>query len=204
MTDRSKNHLRRSRNHGLSLVELLISLAISAALLTATMVALDVSFKAYAEAAEQASSQAATRMITNRLLTLIRTSTAHGPLQPNAGVNPPVTLNGNQLTSNFIRVIAPNGDDITVTYNNAAQQLDYNIIPATGPVPPNQPFTLLGGVTNGVFTLTRRQNNDGIWVLDRGTMQITVVPSVDSTLAIESGNATPIFSIASTRPRRIQ
>ena len=75
----TKNHTRHRRHRGLSLVEMLISLAITGLLLAATMVALDVSFRAYADAAEQASSQAASRMIVNRLITMIRTSTAHGP-----------------------------------------------------------------------------------------------------------------------------
>lgn len=59
---------------------MLVSLAIVSVLLTATVVALDASFKAYAVAAESASTHTSARLISHRLLTLVRTSTAHGPL----------------------------------------------------------------------------------------------------------------------------
>lgn len=187
---------------GLSLPELLISLAISAALLVATMVALDASFRAYADAAEQASTQAATRMVTNRLLALVRTSTAHGPLVPDGLAVPPVTLNGNIITSSFIELLAPNNDILRVEYRTATQELWLITTPAGGG--PAQPQPLLGGVTNAQFFASRRMNDQGLWVLDRGTIDITVVPDNDATLAIENGVATPIRIIASTKPRKVQ
>lgn len=72
--------VRKDRRAGFSLVEMLVSLAIVSVLLTATVVALDASFKAYAVAAESASTHTSARLISHRLLTLVRTSTAHGPL----------------------------------------------------------------------------------------------------------------------------
>lgn len=207
------NHTTRdghpySRDRGLSLVEMLLALAISAILLTATMVALDVSFKAYADAAEQASTQAATRMVTNRMLTLMRTSTAHGPLQPvNLPITPPLTvplvatLNGNTITSNFIDVLDPNNNIVRVAYDNAQQMLFLILTP---PGLPTQTQPLLGGVTNAQFSSARRLNDEGLWVLDRGTMDLTVQPDTDTTLAIENGNAPPIRVIGSTKPRKIE
>ncbi len=189
------------RQRGLSLVELMISLAISATLLVATMVALDVSFRAYAIAAEQASSQATTRMIINRLLTLVRTSTAHGPLLPDDAAVPPITLAGNVISSNFLQLINPNGELITVTYNAADQQLDLTI--DTGDGTPPQTFPILGGVTDAQFSLTRRLDDDGILVLDRGTMDFTVEAGADATIAIENKDTPPIRVIASTKPRKI-
>ena len=72
--------ISRGRRAGFSLVEMLVSLAIVSVLLTATVVALDASFKAYAVAAESASTHTSARLISHRLLTIVRTSTAHGPL----------------------------------------------------------------------------------------------------------------------------
>lgn len=175
---------------------------ISAMLLTATMVALDASFRAYASAAEQASTQAATRMIVNRLLMVIRNSTAHGPLLPNLALVPPVTLDGNVITSNFIDLIDTNGTQLRIEYRNATQELW--LIDSTDPIlgPIEQP--LLGGVTNAQFFAVRRQDDDGVWVLDRATMDITVQPDPDTTVAIETSDSPPIRLIASTMPRKLE
>lgn len=186
---------------------MLISLAISAALLVATMVAVDTSFRAYADAAEQASTQAATRMVANRLLTLIRTSTAHGPLVPDAGAVPPVTLNGNIITSNFIELLAPNNDILRIEYRAVDQELWLITTPAGGGADVPQP--VLGGVINAQFIASRRMDNNGAWVLERGTMDLSVLPDDDATLAvehrksIEANQTTPIRVIASTNPRKI-
>lgn len=193
--------LDRRRCRGLSMVELMVSLAISAALLAATMVAVDVSFKAYADAVEQSSTQASSRMVTNRLLTLIRISTAHGPLEADPLANPPVTLNGNIITSSFIELLAPNNDVIRVEHRPATEELWLITTPPGGVA---QPQPMLGGVTNAQFFSNRRLNNDGIWVLDRGTMDLTIEPDADATLSMESSHNNAIRIIASTKPRKIQ
>ncbi|MCG8511438.1 MAG: hypothetical protein MI741_19665, partial [Rhodospirillales bacterium] len=121
-------------------MELLISLAITAMLLTATMVAIDASFKAYAAAAETASTQTATRMIVNRLLAMVRTSSAHGPLeaaeptdadwvammnsldaalQATYGESAPArtaAFSGQNLEANFLRMVDYKGNDIGLVY----------------------------------------------------------------------------------------
>ncbi len=200
----TRNRARLRRQAGLSIVELMIALAISAALLTATVVATNVSFMAYSNAAEQATTQAATRMVVNRLLTLIRTSTAHGPLQPNGAAVPPVTLNGNTLSSNFISLLATNGDILTITYDAPNQQLTLTTQPAGGGAVQTQPF--MGSVNAAQFSLERRMNDDGLFVLDRGTLDITVTPDAATATTLELNSAspgTPIRIIASTRPRKI-
>jgi len=179
-------------------------------LLTATMVALDVSFKAYADAAEQAGTQAATRMVTNRLMTLMRTSTAHGPLLiTNLGPTDPdnpftfplvSTINGNLVTGNYIRLFDPNNNDVQVAYDVNQNMLFLSITP---PGQATQVQPLLGGVTNAQFSSVRRLDDDGLWVLNRGTMDITALSDANATLAIENGNAPPIRVIASTKPRKI-
>ena len=189
------------RAAGLSLVELLIALAITAMLLTATMVAIDASFKSYASAAEQASAQSGLRMVTHRLLKLIRTSTAHGPLLPETGP-PEVTLDGVTLTSPYIELLDAQNNIVRVEWRSADQELWVLSTPATGGTTEEHP--LLGGVTNAQFFAVRRQDADGLWVLDRATMDVTVQPGADATLALESGSSAPVRIIASTMPRRLE
>ncbi len=192
---------RHHRYRGLSLPELMVSLAISAALLVATMVAVDTSFRAYSQAAKQASTQAASRMVINRLLTLVRTGTAHGPLLPDGLATPPVTLNGNMITSNFIELVGPNNDLLRIEYRSAVQQLWLITTPAGGGAAASQP--LLGGVTDAQFFATRRLNDDGLWVLERGTVDLTVEPDDNAALSADHGMKEPIRIVASTKPRKI-
>jgi hypothetical protein len=187
---------------GLSLVETLLALTITAALMAATMVATDASFKAYADAAEQASAQAGTRMVTNRLLTLIRTSTAHGPLEASAATNPPVTLSGSTITSHYLELLDPSGNIVKVEYKSASKELWLTTTPSGGGASTSQP--LIGGVTAATFYAVRRQDDDGLWVLDRGTMDLTIEPSPDATLSLEAGAGSAIRVIASTMPRKLE
>jgi len=189
-----------SRYRGLSVIETLLALAISAMLLTATMVALDASFRAYADAAEQASSQAATRMVTNRLVTMIRTSTAHGPLEADASTTPPVTLDGETVSSHYLELIDSEGRHMRIEYRSTTQELWLVNIPASG-IAVEHP--ILGGVTACSFQCLRRINEEGILVMHRGTMDFTVQPGEDATLTLENGKASPIRVVASTMPRRV-
>lgn len=183
---------RRRRAAGLSLVELILALAITSMLLTATMTALDASFKAYAAAAEEASTQTQTRMITQRLLTLIRTSTVHGPTDADYSTTP----------SNFISLINADGDKLTIGYSSVNKELwltdgwDESGVTLT-----RQP--LLSGVTQAGFYIKRRRDNTGTWVLERATVDITVEPAADSSLALEQGSGTATRLIASTMPRKL-
>lgn len=197
----AKLRCQARRSRGLSLVELLIALAITAMLLTATMVALDASFKAYADSAEQASAQASTRMVTSRLLTLIRTSTAHGPLMPDAAATPPVTLSGDTLTSNYIELLDPSGNFVRIEYRSNTQELWVITTPPGGTA---TSYSIMGGVTAASFSCLRRMNDDGMYVLDRGTMDLTIMPGADATLAVEYRQGQAIRVFASTMPRKLQ
>lgn len=177
---------------------MLISLAITAMLLTATMVAIDASFQAYAAAAESASTQTSTRLVTHRLLSLMRTSTAHGPLLPETDV----TLVGNTLTSPYIELLDPDGNLIRLEYESTDEMLYVTVTPYGGSVATRQP--LLGGVTQCEFNLVRRLDDDGVWILDRGSVDFTVYPDDDSSLAIEGDAAEPMRVIASTMPRKLE
>ncbi|WP_432799138.1 PulJ/GspJ family protein [Poriferisphaera sp. WC338] len=195
------------RQRGLSLVEMLISLAITAMLLTATMVATDASFKAYASAAESASTQTSTRMVINRLLTMVRTSTAHGPLTLASAqsIDAGATLNGNIITCNHIEMIDSKGRLVRIEYVEDEEQLyvrvDDNKDFSFGSTETYQP--LLGGVTKAKFHVRYRFDNEGVIVLERGSVELTVVPDEDNTLAIETAEQTQIQVVASTMPRRL-
>lgn len=189
---------RRRRCLGLSLVEMLISLAITAMLLTATMVAIDASFQAYAAAAESASTQTSTRLVTHRLLSLMRTSTAHGPLLTETDV----TLSGTTLTSYYIELLDPDGNLIRLEYDADDEMLYVTVTPYGGSVATREP--LLGGVTQCEFKLVRRLDDDGVWILERGTIDFTVQPDDDTSLAIEGDAAEPMRVIASTMPRKLE
>ena len=189
---------RRRRSLGLSLVEMLISLAITALLLTATMVAIDASFQAYAAAAESASTQTSTRLVVHRLMSLIRTSTAHGPLQSDSDA----FLSGNTLTSNYIELIDPDGNEIRLDYDAVDEMIYVTVTPYGGSVTTQEP--LLAGVTQCSFSLVRRLDEDGVWILDRGSIDFTVEPDDDASLAIEGDAAAPMRVIASTMPRKLE
>ncbi|MEM9413861.1 MAG: prepilin-type N-terminal cleavage/methylation domain-containing protein [Planctomycetota bacterium] len=193
---------RRRRSVGLSLVEMLISLTITAMLLTAVMVALDASFQAYAAAAESASTQTTTRLIVHRTLTLVRTSTAHGPLVPDSSTTPPVTLDGiRTINSHYLDLVNPKGDLIRLEYRAAEEMIYVSVTPYGGSVTTTEP--LLGGVTACQFVLTRRLDDDGVWVMERGSMDFTVMPDADTSLAIEGDGTPPVRVVASTMPRKL-
>lgn len=211
--DAALSHRRSAITHrtskkAFSLVEMLIALAITSMLLTATMVAVDASFQAYAAAAESASTQTVTRLVTHRVLTLIRTSTAHGPLQPEAayaegGINyPAVTLSDDTITSHYIELIDSKGDLLRIEYREPLQQLWVTRTPFNGVAQPAQP--LLGGVTAAQFFCKRRTDDSGVLVLERGSIDLTIVADDDNSLELEDAAArAPIRVVASTMPRRI-
>lgn len=187
----------------MSLVEMIISLTITAMLLTAVMVALDASFQAYAAAAESASTQTTTRLIVHRTLTLVRTSTAHGPLQPDASTTPPVTQEGiKTIRSHYLDLINPKGDLIRLEYRADEEMLYVSVTPYGGSVTTTEP--LLGGVSQCEFVLTRRLDDDGVWVLERGSVDFTVQPDRDTSLAIEGDSTPPVRVVASTMPRKLE
>jgi len=205
MSERTTKQVKRRgirrRSVGLSLVEMLISLAITAMLLTATMVAIDASFRAYAAAAEDASTQTTTRLVVHKLLTLMRTSTAHGPLLADSSTTPPVTISGRTITSHYMDLLDPNGDLIRLEYRADEDMIYVTVTPFGASVSTAQP--LLGGVTDCQFILTRRLDDDGVWVLERGSIDFTVVSDSDSSLALEGDEAPPMRVVASTMPRKL-
>lgn len=216
----------RAARPGLSVVELLIALAISAMLLTATMVATDACFKAYADASEQFSTLAASRMVTNRLLAMVRTSTAHGPLVPQAATQVTltdpddsskhytatigaVTLDADNVTlhSPYIEMLDPTLTDFKIaylTYVDSAGTTRHELWlfrTPNGGTTTAQP--LLTDVSNCAFTCVRTRTPRNVWYLLRATMDLSVQPGQDNTLAMENGTVEPVRFFASTKPRKL-
>lgn len=209
MTGRCKSTPRRSA--GLSIVELLVSLVICALLLTAITVALNASFHAYATAAESASTQSSTRLVTQRLLSMIRSGDVHDAYDPDdATVTlalpslPPVQSVGIQLITNdgeLLRVWwkanAAYGDadlgDLMYSLDASAAQPLLEQVWAQRTAS-DDPY---------VFTLTSRSSDDGL-LLSRATMDLAVEPGADATLALESarGASSTVRLVGSTMPRR--
>jgi len=207
MHNRKSKIENRKSQKGLSLIELLISLVITAMLLTATMVAIDASFAAYAAAAESASTQTTTRLVTHRLLSMIRTSTAHGPLVPQPAYEedgityPAVTLDGQTIASHYLELIDSRGDLIRIEYREPLQELWVTRTPFGSSAEPAQP--LLGGVSSATFFAKRRIDADGILVLERASLDMTIIADDDNSLELEAGSQSEIRVVASTMPRRL-
>lgn len=184
---------------------MLVSLAITSLLLTAVMVSIDASFRAYAYAAESASSQVSTRMVVHRILGLIRTGTAQGPLLPGDQVTglPNPTFNGDLITSSYLILTDRDDNQITLEYRSAEEML-YLTVERPGLTPVTTP--LLGGVTDCSFVLRRRKDlSTGLFVLERGSIDMTVVPDGNASLDLEASATTePIRVVASTAPRRFR
>ncbi len=185
---------------------MMIALSITSLLLTATMIAINASFIAYASAAEQASTQAASRMIVHRLLTLIRTGTAHGPLDVADldgvadALADQVVFNGDLVIGPIFILQQPDGEFIRIEYRADSNELWL----VTDPFGAAAEQPMLSGVTGCVFTLNRRTNEAGNLVLDRGTMDLTAVPAADTTMDLEQGPSQPVRMIASTMPRKLE
>ncbi|MEM7576516.1 MAG: hypothetical protein AAF328_03490 [Planctomycetota bacterium] len=187
---------------------MLVSLSITSLLLTATMVAIDASFKAYANAAESASTQVSTRMVIHRVLSLVRTGTLQGPLTVDdhtaygSGLDLP-DFNGNLVTSSYMHLYDRDLNRLTLIYNEDEQMLYLETEPPGGTA---VQYPLLGGVTECEFVLRRRRDasTNYEWWLERGSMDMTVVPDTNATLELEAGQTSAVRVVASTAPRRLR
>ena len=204
---KSTRRPRPQRGRGLSLVEMLVALAITSLLLTATMVALDASFRAYASAAETASTQTATRMVVNRLMALMRTSTNHAPttLAEALAVDGGATQTGMTIECNFLDLIDAQDRLIRLEYRADDDELwlrmDDNGNFSFDAGETEQP--MLGGVSAASFHAHTRFDDEGVLVLERGSIDLTVEPDQDNTLAIEADDTPAIRVVASTMPRKL-
>ncbi|MCG8512047.1 MAG: hypothetical protein MI741_22760, partial [Rhodospirillales bacterium] len=63
---------------------------------------------------------------------------------------------------------------------------------------------LLGGVTACTFSIDRRRDGSSVWVLNRGSIDLTVEADDDSTLDVENFELPPIRVVATTMPRKLE
>ena len=79
-TNAPADALLRARRAGVTIVEMMIAVAISSTLLAAVGVAIDASFRANTVNQDQSNLTQKSRLAMNRIITEIRTTTAHSPI----------------------------------------------------------------------------------------------------------------------------
>jgi prepilin-type N-terminal cleavage/methylation domain-containing protein len=196
---------------GFSLVELLIALAITAALLTAVMVSLNTSFMAYQATTEVASTHTISRLAMQRILALVRTGHDFGPYPTN-----PLDTD---LASDFIEFATPSGQVLTIQWVEEADagagfsdgEALYVIV--TDPYTSIQtPYKLLEGVKAQYRPLNDPDDPGGRIKpfalqyqkgrhLYRATIDLTVVPDDNMSVALDGRNTDVIRLVASAMPR---
>ena len=148
-----------------------------------------------------------------------------GVNRPSFDPNFPDGRAGSLVKSDYLYIIDPQGHHRLITYvklketnggGRAVGELWLTTLPAGATEATSQP--LLSGALKSTkdgsgdwrraFTLHRRLDQDGVWVLERGSAELAVRPSDDTTLSIERTAdykaREPIELIASTVPRRLE
>ena len=204
MTRPSPRRRQRPRSRlaraAFSLPELLVALAITAALLTAVVMSIDASFRAYAAAAESASTNTATRLAVHKILGMIRAGRSHGPLSTLD--DPSVSFVGDVADYDRIEFVDPNGYTHLIYFDAANDRI---MAQTTTPLGSPQPAQeILAGVETCQFQLQRTKTEEGVWILSRASVDISVRPDPDQSLAIESQDAPAIRYTGSTSPRQLQ
>ncbi|MEM7680666.1 MAG: prepilin-type N-terminal cleavage/methylation domain-containing protein [Planctomycetota bacterium] len=196
----SHSQSRRRSRRGFSLPELLVALAITAGLLTAVVMSIDASFRAYAAAAESASTNTATRLAVHKILGMVRGGRSHGPLSTLD--DPTVVFSGDVATHDRIEFVDPNGYSHLIYFDDATDRI---LAQTTTPLGSAQPAQeVLAGVETCVFQIQRTKTSTGAWVLARASVDISVRPDPDQSLAIEADDSPPIRYTGSTAPRQLR
>ncbi len=218
-TKRDIKHKKNKR--GYTLVELLLALSLTALIGAGIAAALNASFIAYASASEMAGTQMSSRMVMNKMMSMIRRSTAHDAYDPNdntvtlltpSAANYPLKTVGIQMIlpdeSRFCAWWAVNG-----TYNDASTgDLWYQNMDASGNLTGTASMMLPRAkcqwttdtpATPYVFTLGSRISDTGL-LLTRATLNLSVQPDPAAILNIQQakGTDTDIHLISSPMPRK--
>jgi len=182
---------------GVGLIELLLALAISALLLTATAVAVDASFKAYANNQEESSLLQQSRMALNRVVTSIRTSDTHAPIDPAQLVDFKAGL---LATDNGIAMIQEDGTDIVYRHDAANKQL---IAEAKG-----KKYVVARGVEAFTVTMEPMRSQEALRIggsydlLRRANILITLRTTAQTAQSSETTGKHPVTLSVSVTPRR--
>jgi prepilin-type N-terminal cleavage/methylation domain-containing protein len=192
--DRTRGARDRTRGAraAFTLIELLIGLAITAGLMTAMLMAMQASFRGYQASVEQASTHMTGRVISQRILTLVRTGDAFGPL--------PADPRDRFVVSDTFSVTSQDGAEITLRLDRPSATL----FVSTGG---GEERTLLAGVRGpinaegaelGAFTLEFEKGT----TLLRASFDLVVEGDPEAQLAIEGDEVIPLRLVGTASPRR--
>ncbi len=190
--------MRRTTRRGFNLIEMLIALAITAILLAAVMVALHASFMAYQSTTEIASTHTIGRLVMHRILALIRTGQDFGPFP----INPQDSI----VLSNEIEFLTPAGNLVVIEWIETADATHPQPNALYAVINNGQPRLMLEGVVqqpDGAggqtppFTLEYEMGRR----LYRATIDLTIVPDDNMSVAIDGENQQQLRLVASAMPR---
>lgn len=189
--------MNQVRNRGLSLAEMLIAVAITAGLLAAAAVAIDASIKAYSANQAQADTLHRARVALHRLTTLVRTSTAHSPVD---AIATDAFVDGTTVTDNGIQLITDAGDVVGFQFDSDNQQLIASENDAAHVLLRN--VTAFSVKMTPMRSATSIKTGGGFDLLARATLQLTIRTSTDVN-GISSSDATRTVTLStSVTPRR--
>lgn len=177
---------------GLTLIELLIALAITAMLLVAMLMALQSSFRAYQASVEQSSTQMTGRVVSQRILGLVRTGAAFGPL--------PEDPRDRFVEGDAMAITLDGGETVTLRLDRAAETLFIRagagdertlLTGVRGPVDGE-------GAARGAFTMEFEKGT----TLVRASFDLTVESDFETQLTMEGDAVTPLRIVGTASPRR--
>ena len=190
---RPRAFVRRPRvRRGLTLIELLIALAITAALLAAMLMVLQSAFRGYQASVEQSSTHMTGRIVAQRILTLVRTGAAFGPL--------PDDPRDRFVRGDTLAITLANGETVVLRLDRAEETLtiragagDERLLLAgvRGPVDDE-------GAARGAFTLEFEKGTS----LVRASFDLTVEGDPEAQLVIEGDEVAPLRLVGTGSPRR--
>jgi len=184
--------IRGRARRGLTLIELLIALAITATLLAAMLMALQAAFRGYQASVEQSSTQMTGRVVAQRILGLVRTGAAFGPL--------PTDPRDRFVQGDSLAITLDTGETLTLRLDRAGETLF--IRAGSG-----DERTLLSGVrgpvddegaARGAFTLEFEKGTS----LVRASFDLTVESDFETQMTLEGDEVTPLRIVGTASPRR--
>jgi prepilin-type N-terminal cleavage/methylation domain-containing protein len=188
----TRRRARARAPHGLTLVELLIALAITATLLVAMLMALRAAFRGYQASVEQSSTQMTGRVVAQRILGLVRTGAAFGPL--------PDDPRDRFVQGDSLAITLDTGETVTLRLDRAAETLFVRaglgdertlLSGVRGPVDDE-------GAARGAFTLEFEKGTS----LLRASFDLTVESDSETQLTLEGDEVTPLRIVGTASPRR--
>ena len=180
------------------MVGMRIALASTATVMAAVMVALHASFMAYQSTTELASTHTIARLAMHRMLALIRTGQEFGPFP----INPQDSI----VLSSEIEFLTPSGNLIRLEWFENADATHPQPLALYAVINNGTPRLMLEGVVQqpdggGGLTLPFTLEYELGRLLHRATIDITLVPDDNMSVAIDGDNQQQLRLVASAMPR---